>query len=200
LTATFVGVQTGATPNFGTLLPGWYLAVVMQRNGTMTGITPPSQAAVTTPIVDIVPTPASGIKPMRAYLVELTATRTGAWAIGQSSGTSYATALYSLSSEPLVAASGSDFANNSAKTYDFNLAVEVGDVLIGALNGHTSPLATASEDDEVETDGEASPFTTHNCRIGSGVATAAGEWLVYADGSGNFTSSSALALALRRAA
>lgn len=200
LSATYVSTMTGNAPNFGALAAGWYLAVVMQRTGTMNSITPPAQAPVTVPELSIVPAVATGNKPMRAYFVELTAPRTGAWAIGHTSGGTFATALFSLSTRPQLIASASDWANNTNKIYDFNLTVAAGDVLIGILNGHTNPLSAESATDDVTQNATANVTSAHTYRVCSGVAPASGLRDVFNDSEANFTSSSAMALAMRRAA
>ncbi len=197
LSTEYLSIQLTAAPNFGALSAGWYLAIVMQRNGTMTSITPPGQAAVTVPAIDVVPTVASGNKPMRAYFVELTAARTGAWAIGQTGGSSYGTALYKLSAAPQLVANASDFANNAAKSYAFNLDVNAGDILFGVMNGHSDPLLPYSG--EVVEDAETIVTGSHVVRTAHGTAPATGLQDVFNNSTANFTSTSAMAFALRRA-
>lgn len=203
LTATYLGtVKTyQGAPGLGTYDAGWYLVITGQRNGALTSITPPGQTAVTAAEVDIVPTAATGIKPMRAYIVQLTAQRSGNWVMASSGGSSYFISLYKLSAQPAVVAKNGDFVNNGAKTFAFNMAVQAGDVEIGALNGQVSPASAQDATDDVAQDATDQVVANHIYRVSSGVAPASGARLVYKDAdAGVFSYASALAIVLRRAA
>ena len=199
LSRTFVSAQTGASPNFGTCAAGWYLIVVNQRNGTITSITPPSQSAVTTKQAEVVPTVISGNKPCAMFFVELTASRSGAWTIGQTSGSSWVSALYSLSSAPQLISQDGSFVNNSSASYSFSRSVTAGDILIATANLHTNPPEAESGADDVTTDASGVVVANHSYRALSGTVPASGTRTIFAQTSGSFTYTAALVVALRRA-
>jgi hypothetical protein len=198
LSRTFVSAQTGATPNFGTCAAGTYLVVIMQRGAsgtTINSITPPSQSAVTTKLAEI----STATKPIAMFVVTLTASRSGNWTIGHTLGSSYATALYSLSSAPQLISQDSGSATNTTANYSFSRSVTAGDILIAAANLHTNPPEAESGADDVTTDASAFVVTNHSYRALSGTVPASGTRTIFAQTSGNFTTTSALVVALRRA-
>ncbi len=198
LSATFVSAQLGATPNFGTVNAGTYLVVVMARvstGGTINSITPPSQSAVTARLAEV----QANVKPIAMFVVTLTAQRSGAWTIGHTLGTSYATALYSLSAAPQLISSDSSFVNNATANYSFSRTVTAGDILIAAANLHTNPPEAESGSDDVTTDSGAFVGSAHSYRALSGTVPASGTRTIFAQTSANFTNTAALVAALRRA-
>jgi hypothetical protein len=199
LSATFVSAQTAVNPNFGTLAAGTYLIVVNQRNGTINSVTPPSQSAVTSKLAEVVPTAVGGNKPCAMFLVTLTASRSGNWTIGHTSGSSWVSALYSLSATPQLISQDGSFTNSATANYSFSRSVTAGDILIATANLHTNPPEAESGSDDVTTDASGAVVASHTFRALSGTVPASGTRTIFAQTSGAFTYSAALVVALRGA-
>ena len=203
LTASFIDVMsvasgTNQTYDFGTLSAGWYMAIVSKRGGStadISQITPPSQSAVTTEFLDTanVNTNTAAMQ-IKAYLVELTATRSGNWTV-TGVGAGLTMALYSLSEEPQLIDSDVSFGNNTAITYAFTQTVAVDDVLIAFVCGNPATISGAEDGTDAVTQDEAgNAMANHHFRAASGVAPSAGSVLVFREVCGNFSWTAAIAM------
>lgn len=129
ITATYLSTVIGDwTPNFGTLDAGWYAVLMTQRNSnaasSIDSITPPGQSAVL-PIEQVKGTYNTGAVMSAIFFVELTAQRSGDWAMALTTdgfAVQNMISIYSLSAEPAIPLAG-EKATRAALSTDRNLLV-----------------------------------------------------------------------------